>query len=62
MGCAGGCGGSKSQAASVPAPYDYKLPDGTTVRVNNKTEEKAARDQCWVRMRASGKPGYTVTR
>jgi hypothetical protein len=54
------CGGS---AAAAPAtPYEVKLPDGTTATVKNKTEERVARDQAFVRMRQSGKVGYTVTR
>lgn len=56
------CGGAAAKAASVATPYDYKLPDGTTVQVKNKTEERVARDQAFVRMRAEGRKGYTVTR
>lgn len=62
MGCST-CGGAAAKAASVPSePYDYKLPDGTTVKVRNRTEERVARDQAYVRMRNSGQVGYSVTR
>lgn len=57
------CGGAKAQAASVASPYEVKLPDGTTVTVKNKSEERVARDQAFVRMRAAARNGgYTVTR
>lgn len=62
MGCSS-CGGKAAQAASQNSPYQVKLPDGTTVTVNNKTEERVARDQAYVRMRAQArKDGYRVTR
>lgn len=57
------CGNDAAKKASVPSePYDYKLPDGSTVKVRNKTEERVARDQAWARMRSAGRPGYTVTK
>lgn len=62
MGCSS-CGGKAAQAASVAKPYDVKLPDGTTVTVENKAQERVARDQAYVRMRAQArKDGYRVTR
>jgi hypothetical protein len=62
MGCTS-CGGAAAQAASVASPYTVKLPDGTTVTVKNKAEERVERDKAWVRMRAAARSGgYTVTR
>lgn len=62
MGCSS-CGGKKAQDASVSKPYDVKLPDGTTVTVSNKAEERVQRDQAFVRMRAQArKDGFRVTR
>jgi hypothetical protein len=61
---AGGCcGGAAAQAASVASPYNVKLPDGTTVTVKSKAEERVERDKAWVRMRKDARNGgYTVTR
>lgn len=61
---AGGCcGGKKAQAASVAAPYDVTLPDGTTVRVENKAQERVEKDKAYVRMRAQARQdGYRVRR
>jgi hypothetical protein len=62
MGCSS-CGGKKAQAASVATPYEVKLPDGTTVTVKNKAEERVERDKAWVRMRAQARrDGYRVSR
>lgn len=59
----GCCGGKKAQEASVASPYQVKLPDGTTVTVSNKAEERVERDKAFVRMRAQArKDGYRVTR
>lgn len=61
---AGGCcGGSKAQAASVIAPYDAKMPDGTVVRVENKAQERVEKDKAYLRMREQArKDGYRVRR
>lgn len=61
---AGGCcGGSKAQAASVAAPYDATMPDGTVVRVENKAQERVEKDKAYVRMRAQARQdGFKVRR
>lgn len=57
------CGGRKAQAASVAAPYDVKLPDGTTVRVENKAQERVERDKYYVRQRAQARAdGFRIQR
>lgn len=62
MGCSS-CGSRAAQAASVAAPYDVKLPDGTTVRVENKAQERVERDKYYVRERAKNRErGFRVTR
>lgn len=61
---AGGCcGGSKAQQASVAAPYDATMPDGSVVRVENKAQERVERDKVWAKQRAQArKDGYRVSR
>ena len=62
MGCSS-CGGRKAQEASVAAPYDLKLPDGSVVRVENKAQERVERDKYYVRERAKNRErGFRVTR
>ena len=63
MGCPSGCGGKKAQQASVAAPYDVKLPDGTTVTVENKAQERVERDKAFVRMRTQARrDGFRIQR
>lgn len=62
MGCSS-CGGKKAQAASVATPREVKMPDGKIVTVTSAAQERAERDQAWVRMRAEARAkGYTVKR
>jgi len=66
MGCGGGCGGSKSQAASSSEPREVKLPDGTKVMVTSLRQERAEIDRAHQRMRDAArakarKTGYTTS-
>jgi hypothetical protein len=55
------CGGKKAQQHSEPR--EITLPDGVKVTVKNASEERAARDQYWVRERARAREkGYRVQR
>lgn len=62
MGCAS-CGGAKAQKQSTPTPREITLPDGVKVTVSTSSEERAARDQYWVRERQRAREkGYRVQR
>lgn len=60
MGCQS-CGGDKAQKASVATPREITLPDGVKVTVATVAEERAAKDQYWVRERAKARQrGFRV--
>lgn len=62
MGCST-CGGRKAQAEVTAAPREITMPDGVKVTVKNASEERAARDQYWVRERQRAREkGYRVQR
>lgn len=62
MGCST-CGGAKAQKQSVATPREITLPDGVKVTVSTVSEERAAKDQYWVRERARAREkGYRVQR
>lgn len=62
MGCST-CGGKKAQQESTPTPREITLPDGVKVTVSTASEERAAKDQYWVRERQRAREkGYRVQR